>query len=137
MRFTADTNVLVSALVAAGPPSRIIEETINGRLQLALLAPVLGELHRILTVKLGFEESRWEEADALLRGLSLEVFPAPNGPVEAITGDPDDDVILACAVEAQVGVLISGDRKHLLPVGSYRGTRIETPQAILAELRGN
>lgn len=102
---------------------------------MVLMEPVLGELHRILTAKIGFTESRWEEVDVLLRGLTREVFSAPNGPVEAVTGDPTDDVILACAVEAQVDVLISGDRKHLLPVGTYRGVRIETPQSVLAGLR--
>lgn len=101
-----------------------------------LFEPVSVELERVLTEKLGFDAERWIEADALLRELAVESIPAPSGPPEAVSGDPDDDLILACAVQADVEILVSGDRKHLLPVGEHRGVRILTPQALLAELRG-
>ena len=93
------------------------------------------ELERILTGKLGFEPERWHQVEELLLDLAVEVAPPPKTSPDAITGDPDDDVILACAIEAKVDVLVSGDRKHLLPVGAHKGVRIITPQALLAELR--
>jgi predicted nucleic acid-binding protein len=34
-----------------------------------------------------------------------------------------------------VDVLVTGDRRHLLPLGEYCGVGILTPQAFLAELR--
>ncbi len=55
-------------------------------------------------------------------------------PPQPLTGDPDDDVILACAVAAGAEVLMSGDRRHLLPVREHRGVRIVAPPALLAEL---
>jgi predicted nucleic acid-binding protein len=55
--------------------------------------------------------------------------------VDAVTGDPDDDVILAHAVESGADVLVTGDRKHLLPLDEHRGVRLLAPQALLAELR--
>lgn len=94
------------------------------------------ELERILTEKLDFEPQRWREAEALLRELAVQAVRAPAGAPEPVTGDPADDLILACAIEARVEVLASGDRKHLLPVGERGGVRILTPQALLAELRG-
>ncbi len=97
---------------------------------------MLVELERILTEKLGFEPQRWEAARQLLVDLAAEVVATPSDRPEAISGDPDDDLILACAVAAGVEVLVSGDRRHLLPLGEYRGVRILTPQALLAELRG-
>lgn len=127
--------MLVSAFIAAGPPSRIVEEAIDGRLELVLPAPVMGELERILVEKLAFDSERWREVEVLLTGLAVESVPVPEGPIEPVTGDPDDDVILACAVSAGVEVLVSGDRRHLLPLGAHRGVRILTPQALLAELR--
>lgn len=98
--------------------------------------PVLVELERILTGKLGFEPRRWEGVRQLLVDLAAEMVAAPADPPEALSGDPDDDLILACAVAARVEVLVSGDRRHLLPLGEHRGVRIITPQALLAELRG-
>jgi predicted nucleic acid-binding protein len=56
--------------------------------------------------------------------------------LEAVTGDPADDLILAGAILAEVGILVSGDRRHLLPVSERRGVRVVTRQALLAELRG-
>lgn len=127
--------MLVSAFIADGPPSRILEEAIDGRLQLVLPEPVMGELERILTGKLGFDQERWREVERFLADLAVESVPAPGGSLESVTRDPDDDRILACVVAAGVQVLVSGDRRHLLPLGEHRGVRILTPQALLAELR--
>lgn len=134
-RVACDTNVLVSAFIAGGPPGRIIEETVDGNLNLVLLEPAMVEIARILSGKLGFNIERVKEVQALLSEIAVDSQrTAPRKP-EALTGDPDDDLILACAVEARVEVLVSGDRKHLIPVGEYQGVRILTPQAFLAELR--
>ncbi len=111
----------------------MIEEAIDGHLELVLAQPVMVELERILTGKLGFEPKRWREVEELLLDLAVELAPAVSP--EAVTGDPDDDLILACAIEAGVDALVSGDRRHLLPVGEHRGVRVITPQALLAELR--
>jgi predicted nucleic acid-binding protein len=94
------------------------------------------ELDRILTGKLGFEPKRWRGVEELLVDLATQMVPAPEASPEAVTGDPADDLILACAVQAEVDALVSGDRRHLLPVGKHRGVRVVTPQALLAELQG-
>jgi putative PIN family toxin of toxin-antitoxin system len=135
LRVACDTNVLVSAFIAAGPPSRVIEEVIAGRLVLVLPEPVLDELERVLTEKLGFGEGRRRAVEELLVELASEVTPAPERQAEPVTGDPDDDVILACAIAAGVDVVVSGDRRHLLPLGIHEGVRVLTPQALLADLR--
>jgi predicted nucleic acid-binding protein len=103
--------------------------------ELVLPQPVLEELERALTEKLGFDRTRWLQVEDLLKGLAVSVH-APAEPPEAVTGDPDDDLILSCAVHTQVDAVVSGDRRHLLPVGEHNGLRIITPQALLAELRG-
>jgi len=43
-----------------------------------------------------------------------------------VRNDPDDDHVLACALAAQANLIVSGDRKHLLPLGSYQGIDIVT-----------
>lgn len=97
----------------------------------------MDELERILTEKLGFDSARWREVETLLTDLAAESIPVPPTPAAAATDDPDDDLILACAVQAEVDVLVSGDRKHLLPLVAHRGVRILSPQALLAELRAS
>ncbi|MEI6447785.1 MAG: putative toxin-antitoxin system toxin component, PIN family [Actinomycetes bacterium] len=134
-RVACDTNVLVSAFIAQGPPSRVIEEAINGSFDLVLLQPSLDELARILTTKLDFNPEQSLEVLELLTDLASAVQPAPDGPAEPVSGDPDDDLILACAAEAELDALVSGDRRHLLPLEVHAGFRIVTPQAFLADLR--
>ncbi len=88
---------------------------------------MIEELERVLSGKLGFEEKRWREVEALLTELAVESVPAPQGPVEPVSGDPDEDLILACVAQAGLEVLVSGDHKHLLALGEHRGVRILTP----------
>lgn len=135
-RALCDTNVLVSAFIAGGPPSRIIEAAIDGRIELVPADPVIEELQRVLTVKLGFEPERVRNITALLIDISVARTDAPTQPVEAVTGAPDDDLVLACGIEAGMQLIVSGDRRHMLPVGEHRGIRIISPQALLAELAG-
>jgi putative PIN family toxin of toxin-antitoxin system len=133
-RVLCDTNILVSAFISGGPPSRVIEAAIDGRAELVLADPVLDELDRVLRVKLGFEPERVQEIEAFLNDLASARVKSPAGVPEAVSGDPDDDLILACAAAASVQIIVSGDHKHMLPIGEHRGMRILTPQALLAEL---
>jgi putative PIN family toxin of toxin-antitoxin system len=134
-RVACDTNVLVSAFIAAGPPSRVIETAIDGSLDLVLLEPSMIELARILSGKLRFTVEHLKEVQTLLSDVAVGTQKTPERSPRPITGDRDDDLILDCAIDAQVDVLVTGDRKHLLPLGEHQGVRILTPQAFLAELR--
>jgi predicted nucleic acid-binding protein len=95
---------------------------------------VLDELGRVVKEKLGFSDERARAARELIGRLATE---RPSTPEHAgsVTGDATDDLILPSAVEASADVLVTGDRKHLLPLGDHRGVRVRTPQALLAELR--
>lgn len=88
----------------------------------------------MLTEKLGFGEEQSRAARALPAQLATG-RPGPPQRADAITGDPADDAILACAVEAALDVLATGDRRHLLPIGEHRGVKLLTPQVVLAKLR--
>ena len=126
----------MSAFIAGGPPSRIIEEAIDGNIEFVLLGPVLDELERVLSEKLGFDAEHWSDVESLLREVAVEEIPSPTSSPEPVSGDPDDDLILACAIEAPVDALVSGDTKHLLPLGEHGDVRVVKPQVLLAGLAG-
>ncbi len=44
------------------------------------------------------------------------------------------DRILECVMEASAGYLITGDRKHLLPLGEHRGVKILSAPRFLSVL---
>lgn len=127
--------MIVSAVIADGPPRRVLEVIADGAAELVLPEPVVVELRRILSRKLGLGDEATDQILALLSELAVEVPNAP-GRVEAASGDPDDDRILAAAAAAGAEILISGDAKHLLPLGRVGAVRIIRPQAFLAEIGG-
>ena len=93
---------------------------------------VVEELVRVLTGKLGADRQAVTHYADALRSLA-EIAALPAG-AQPLTGDPADDAILACAIAMQTEVLVTGDRRHLLPISEHQGVRIITPQALLAEL---
>ena len=52
---------------------------------------------------------------------------------EVIRADPDDDVVLASALEGEADYIVTGD-KHLLLLREYHKTKIITVKQILAIL---
>ena len=56
---------------------------------------------------------------------------APTERITVVTAKDDDNRILECAAAARAEFLVTGDKEHLLPLGSYRGTRIVTPAQFL------
>ena len=47
----------------------------------------------------------------------------------------DDNRILECALEGKAEYIISGDKRHLLPLGEYEGIRILSPDEFLRLIR--
>jgi len=48
-----------------------------------------------------------------------------------VTSPPRDDVIMVSALAARAAYLVTGDRRHLLPLGSYEGVRIVSVQEFI------
>ena len=104
--------------------------------EIGLIVPdlVLEELIRVLALKLKWGQDELNVVDAEIRALAIDVPPAPSS-APPVTGDPADDRILAAALASSAEILVSGDRRHLLPVGVHEHLRILRPQDFLAELR--
>jgi predicted nucleic acid-binding protein len=56
---------------------------------------------------------------------------SPLNTPRVVPGDVDDDHVIAAAVAAGADLVVSGDRKHLLPLGSHQGIGIvDTAEAV-------
>ena len=84
---------------------------------------ILGEVDRVLREKLGWEEDRAERAVAQIRRVAGAIHE-PAETVSVIEEDPTDNRILECALAANAELIVTGDKKHLLPLGSFRGVSI-------------
>ena len=54
---------------------------------------------------------------------------------QQVSRDPDDDVLLACAVAARADLIVSGD-DDVLALKQYRGIPIITPAQALRRIAG-
>lgn len=70
-------------------------------------------------------------ADALTESATL-VFPVDRAP--AATPDPGDEMVLECALAAEADYIVSGDKKHLLPLRQFREIPIVSPSDCLRRL---
>ncbi len=93
---------------------------------------MLDELAEKLQTKLGFTD---EQITGVLADLlSFLAVVEISNILHIISADPDDDKVLECAVAGGVGI-ISGDRRHILPLGSYQGITILSPADFLSKIK--
>lgn len=135
MKIVVDTNVWVSALINPnGTPAKIVNHPIP--FDLLTSAAILAELERVLhydRIKKRYQLTDAAITDYLLTvRLDSEVIDVTQQ-VNAVERDPDDNKVLACAMQANADYIVSGD-PHLVDLESYQGIPIITPRAFLAEL---
>jgi uncharacterized protein len=61
------------------------------------------------------------------------VVSPPDTP-RVVPTDPDDDHVIAAAIIGQADLLASGDKRDLLPLGSFAGIPIVTEREAVARL---
>lgn len=130
LRVVLDTNVLVSALNADGPPRRIVEHCRSMDAVLVASDAILSELSEVMRRKFGWSAGQVAVLLQELRSFALVVTPARL--VNRIAGDPADNRVLECALEAGADLIVSGDTRHLQPLVSFDGIPILSPATFIA-----
>ncbi|MBI3246295.1 MAG: putative toxin-antitoxin system toxin component, PIN family [Deltaproteobacteria bacterium] len=130
MRIVLDTNVLISALAFPNSkPDRILSCVRRGEIELCTSTFILAELERILREKFGFSARETTVRVRLIRALARLVEPTER--VSVVTAKDDDNRIVECALAAQADYLVTGDKKHLLPLKTYLSIEIVSPAQFL------
>jgi uncharacterized protein len=130
MRIVLDTNVLISALAFPGSkPDQILHRIRGGEMDLYVSPFILSELDRVLRQK--FRLSKGEANDRVGTIRSIAHLVSPSERIRVVTAKDDDNRILECALAAQADFLVTGDKEHLLPLGSFHDTRIVTPAQLM------
>jgi putative PIN family toxin of toxin-antitoxin system len=137
MRIVVDTNLLVSGVISAGLPRDLVNAAKAGEFELCTSEVLLAELLDV--IGRGKFAARLAQAQLTpqgivddLRALALVVSPASVPPV--VLTDPDDDHVLAAALTGAADLIASGDKRDLLPLGSYLGMPIVTAQEALQRI---
>jgi putative PIN family toxin of toxin-antitoxin system len=112
MRVALDSNVVISGFLFGGVPSRLLQHAVACTVQCFISLPLLDEICDVLQrPKFGLLP---EQALGLVEEIhDLCRIVAPRERVHVIEDDPDDNMVLECAMEAGVSIVVSGDA-HLL-----------------------
>ncbi len=132
MRVVLDTNVVVSGLNFPGNERLVLELALRGRFELYLSSFILEEIAGVLGRKFGWDEDRVSEARRTLEKAASVI--EPRRLPDVIAANEADNRILECAVETAADYLITGDRRHLLPLEEYRGAKILNAPRFLSVL---
>lgn len=134
LKVVLDTNQFVSSLlVKTGQPAQLIELWKNRAFVLITSAEILSEIRQTLSysrIRKKYPITD-KDIDALIALLRSEAVLVPGHiSVSVIKEDPEDDKILACAIEGGSDYIVSGDH-HLKRLGSYEGIPIVTVRHFL------
>lgn len=129
MKVVFDSNVYVSALVIGKYLSRLIYLALKRKFEVYLSDHILSEVQDTLKDKFDFSHAEINQVFDTINSFAINIKPIKY--VHIIEAEPKDNRILECALAAKADYLVTGDKKHLLPLKSYRGIKIVTPREFL------
>ncbi len=137
MRVVLDTNLLVSGVISAGIPRRLIDGAKAGEFEFCTSDVLLTELLDVLSrakfaARLARAGLTAEGIVADLRRIAVMVSPLTVPRV--VLGDPDDDHVLAAAHAGAADIIASGDKRDLLPLNDHHGIPIVSAREALERL---
>ncbi len=128
-KVVIDTNVFVSGLTFKGKPREVLDLIWRGDIEACISSFILKELEE--TLKKDFSWDRDQIKNTIEKIKAKTILVQPKNKVSVIKENDDDNRILECTIEGKVQYLISGDRKHLLPLKEYQRTKILSPSEFL------
>ena len=133
MKVVFDTNVVASASFWRGAPFDCLAAWAQGRCVAVVSSNLLAEYHETIEeLRLDYPSRKCVEWVAALTQSAELVFPTDRA--TGATPDPDDEMILECAVAAEADFIVTGDKKHLLPLRQFQGIPIVAPADFLRRL---
>lgn len=136
MRVILDTNVLVAALITSGtPPDGLYRAWRDGRFTVVTSLEQLEEFREVTrraSVKLRIHPA---EAGRMVNDLRALAILVDGWPSLDISPDPYDNFLLGMAQASRADLLVTGDKRDLLALGSHLGTRILSAREALSHIR--
>ncbi|MBE9141516.1 putative toxin-antitoxin system toxin component, PIN family [Nodosilinea sp. LEGE 07088] len=114
-----DTNILLSALLSTnGNPFRCLALAKVGQVESVTCQEILDEFAEKLLMKFKFSEEMAQAAVQEVRRFSRLIEISET--LKAVPDDPDDDMVVECAVIGNATHIVTGD-KHLLSLTNHQG----------------
>jgi uncharacterized protein len=134
-----DSTILVSAFLAPrGISQALLHHAVRGAFELYLSEAILEETHEVLLTRAHlrrhyvYTDEQARDFCALLRGFAH--LTTLSSPAPLVSRDPNDDMVIACAVVSQATYLVTRD-KDLLTLTQHQKIRMTTPEQFIEILR--
>lgn len=140
MRIVIDTNLLVSGVISAGLPRQLVDAAKAGEFELCTSEVLLAELLDVIArskFAARLAQAGLTPMDVVEDLRTLAVVVSPITIARVVLTDPDDDHVLAAALTGAADLIASGDKRDLLPLGSYQGIPIITAREALERIAAN
>lgn len=139
LRVVLDTNVLISASFRKiSPfPNQIYQALKSQQFILIMSTLILEEIEDVLNRKKILKRTHMKthkRKQFIAEITDISVLVPGKIPVEAVKADPDDDKLIAAALEGKADYVVSGD-KHLLNLKKYQGIKISSPRDFVKILK--
>ena len=117
-----DTNIWISGIISTGSPSKVVNLALRKKIQVVASLHIIDELKRNLVNKFNYNEL----AVSIIRNQIEEVADIyqPEGAINVVPNRHADNLILETAWLGKADYLVTGDRKHLLPLKTFKGIQI-------------
>ncbi len=137
LKAVLDTNQFISGLIVKeGVPAQVLDVWHRGVFTLLTSSAILAETREVFSyprIRKKYRLSQQDIDDFITQVEKAAVLTPGRLALSVVKEDPDDDMILACAVEGGADYVVSGD-PHLLKMRSYEGIPIVTPRDFLTRL---
>jgi putative PIN family toxin of toxin-antitoxin system len=139
LRVVIDTNVIVSGILSRkGAPDEVLNAWRERRFLLLSSSAIVAEVRAVMQYprihkKYHLSDDDIEQTITLLEHDSLLV-EGDAYVTGSVPDDPKDEMFLACALNGQADVVVSGDH-HLLDLGVFRDIPIINARQFLAQLK--
>lgn len=126
MKVVLDSNIYLSGLIFPNSkPALILYLAGRDEFEVYCSDFIVGEIRRILIKKFGYDERTTDQfIETFLRFVKIII---PQNNISIIKTKNDDNRILECALSVQADYLVTGDKKHILPLEKIGSTRIINP----------
>jgi len=130
LKVVFDTNVVASATFWRGAPFECLSRWSSGLCDAVVSPQLLAEYHETLDeLRLEYPSHRRVDWAIALSEAATLVFPAERA--KGATPDPGDEMVLECGLAADAQFIVTGDKRHLLPLKRFGGIEIIAPAEFL------
>ena len=129
LKVVIDTNVFVSALHFGGTPRKVLDLMWKESIEVYISPFIEEELERTLLNRCGWDKHMVDQVIESINEYAIMVEPEIT--ISIIDAKKTDNHILECAVAGKVDYLVSGDKKHILPLKEFHEIKILSPAEFL------